>query len=74
MKVTGMKGLHEICKTRGAGLSMPDQTAIGDDIKIVLDVFPTVKKCDIRDMLRYLDDNHHHILKEAKIILQKDLK
>lgn len=74
MKIQGMKGLHEICKARSAGLTMPDKTSVGDDVKIILSVNPKTIKRDLRDALAQLGVNWKECFSEAKIVLQRDLK
>ena len=70
MERKGMKGLHEMVSRRGAGVSMPEETSIGDDIQIVLSVNSDSNKADIRYLLKLIED--HGAISEAKIIAHKD--
>lgn len=72
MEIKGMKGLHQICKSKSAGLSMPDDTGVGEDIQIVLKVDPKATKAKIRETLEVLGSKGS-IFTEAKIEAHKDL-
>ena len=75
MTIKGMKGLHQICKSNTAGLSMPDEAAVGDHVQVILKVDPSTTKAQIRGMLETLDTDvsFSGIFTEAKIELHQDL-
>ena len=75
MKIKGMKGLHQICKSRAAGLSLPDETSVGEDVQLILKVDPTTTKAQLRNVIQELDStvSFHGLFTEAKIELHKDL-
>ena len=75
MEIKGMKGLHNICKAKSAGLSLPDKTAVGEDIFVVLKVSPKTTKEKLRNVLNELDADvtFHGTFTEAAIVAHKDL-
>ena len=68
--IKGIKGLHEICKSRAAGLGMPDETSVGDNIQVILTVNANTSKKDLRNALHALEAD---TFTNAKIIAHKDL-
>jgi len=72
MKTKGIKGLHQIAKSRAAGLSMPDTTALGEDIKIVLSLDPLADKVNVRELLKVIEEQK--IITEADVIMYKGLE
>lgn len=72
MEIKGMKGLHEICKENAAGLSMPDEVGVGEDIKVILSVDPSTTKKELREF--FTNDIQGSLFTgEAKIIAHRDL-
>lgn len=72
MKITGLAGLHDICKARSGGLSLPDETSVGEDVKIILSIHHETTKAELRALLESIPIQI--LTTEIKIELQKDLK